>query len=131
MGFLDKLKSMFTRKKTSAAPEAPAAEGKNPLPEGTRLKKVCKNCGKSFSYDPSWEHIPNYCKDCKKKFAQEKEEKQRAGAPRKIRRKCRECGRFFTFPNTLEHYPSYCSNCRKAHQAAMKDKYRNKKQSKG
>ena len=54
----------------------------------------------------------------------EKEEKQRAGAPRKIKRKCRECGRIFTFPNTLEHYPTYCPNCRKKHQAEMKEKYR-------
>ena len=76
-----------------------------------------------FSYDPAWEFIPNYCKDCKKKFAQEKEEKQRAGAPRKIKRKCKECGKFFTFPNTLPHYPNYCPNCRKTHQAAMKAKY--------
>ncbi|MBQ6720668.1 MAG: hypothetical protein IJQ88_00780, partial [Clostridia bacterium] len=112
MGFLDKLKSLFSRQKTPVRAEAPAAEEKKAFPEGTRLKKVCKNCGKSFSYDPSWEHIPNYCKDCKKKFAQEKEEKQRAGAPRKIRRKCRECGRFLTFPNTQEHYTSYSSNSR-------------------
>ena len=40
-------------------------------------------------YDPSWDHIPNYCKDCKKKFTAEKEEKQRTGAPRKIKRKCK------------------------------------------
>jgi len=29
------------------------------------------------------------CKDCKKKFTAEREEKQRAGAPRKIKRKCK------------------------------------------
>ena len=28
-----------------------------------------------FSYDPSWDFVPNYCKECKKQFAQEKEEK--------------------------------------------------------
>ena len=89
-------------------------------------KKVCKNCGKTFTFDPSWTYIPNYCKDCKKKFTEEKEARQRAGAPRKIRRKCRECGRFFTFPNTLAHYPNYCNNCRKRHQAAMKEKYSRK-----
>ena len=129
MSFWDKLKNLLIRKKAPGGQAAPAAAEKAAEPEGARLKKSCKKCGKTFSYDPSWEHIPNYCKDCKKQFMQEKEEKQRAGAPRKIRRRCKECGRFFTFPNTLEHYPSYCSNCRKAHQAAMKDKYRNKKQS--
>ena len=118
MGFLDKLRSLFSGKK---APEKeivqPAAA------QNTRLKKACKKCGKMFSYDPSWDFIPNYCKECKKQFALEKEEKQRAGAPRKIRRKCRECGNFFSFPNTIAHYPSYCPNCRKRHQAAMKEKY--------
>ena len=80
-----------------------------------------------FSYDPGWEHIPNYCKECRKKFIQEREEKQRAGAPRRIKRKCKACGKYFTFPNTLEHYPNYCSDCRKKHQAEMKEKYSGKK----
>ena len=52
------------------------------------LEKPCRNCGKPVFYDPSWEHIPNYCKACKQEFVREKEEKQRAGEPRKIRRKC-------------------------------------------
>ena len=120
MSLFDRIKTLF-RKKEQPQPEVPQpAES----PKPARLKKNCKGCGKAFSYDPSWEHIPNYCKDCKKKFAQEKEEKQRAGAPRKIKRKCKACGRYFTFPNTLEHYPSYCSNCRKKHQAEMKQKYK-------
>ena len=120
MGFLDRIKSFFSAKKDPVKAEpAPAA------PAG-RPRKACKKCGKLFSYDPSWDFIPNYCKDCKKQFAQEKEERQRAGAPRKIRRKCKECGNFFSFPNTIAHYPSYCPNCRKRHQAAMKQKYTRK-----
>ena len=126
MGFLDKIIALFAKEKKPAEP-VPA-----PVPEEkpARLTKACKNCGKTFTVDPAWEHIPNYCRDCRRKFAQEKEEKQRAGGPRKIRRKCKACGNFFSFPNTLEHYPSYCPNCRKAHQAAMKDKYRNRKNAK-
>ena len=92
-----------------------------------KLRKTCKSCGKTFTVDPSWEHIPNYCKDCKKKFVAEKEAKQRSGAPRKIKRTCKECGRVFTFPNTLAHYPNYCGNCRKAHQVKMKEKYARRK----
>ena len=130
MGFLDIIKSFFSKKPADAKPEkapAPAASAAPaPAAEQTRLKKTCKNCGKTFSYDPNWEHIPNYCKECKQQFIREKEEKQRAGAPRKIKRKCRECGNFFVFPSTLEHYPSYCPKCRKAHQAAQKDKYARK-----
>ena len=123
MGLIDKLKNMFRKApEPEKAPEAPAK------PENTRQKKACKTCGKMFSYDPSWEFIPNYCKDCKQKFMKEKEEKQRAGAPRKIKRKCKECGNFFTFPNTLEHYPSYCPNCRKRHKDAQKAKYSRKKE---
>lgn len=119
MRLTERIKALIIRKKPEPVqkpeePERPA-----------RIKKVCSGCGKTFSVDPSWEHIPNYCKECKTRFTQEKEKKQRAGAPRKITRKCRTCGRFFTFPSTLPHYPNYCSNCRKSHQAAMKEKYRN------
>lgn len=120
MRLLEKVKKLFQK---PALPEAPKAAEEKPA---ARPRKACKKCGKMFSYDPSWEFIPNYCKDCKKQFTREKEEKQRAGAPRKIKRKCRECGKFFTFPNTIAHYPNYCPNCRKAHQAAMKAKYSRK-----
>ena len=119
MSLFEKLKNLFRK---PAPQEKPAEAAKAP----TRLQKTCKKGGKTFSYDPSWEFIPNYCKECKKQFAQEKEEKQRAGAPRKIKRKCKECGKFFTFPNTIPHYPNYCPNCRKAHQAAQKAKYSRK-----
>ncbi len=118
MSLFEKLKNLFRKPASQEKPE--------PEKSSVRPKKACKTCGKSFSYDPAWDFIPNYCKDCKKQFAIEKEEKQRAGAPRKIRRKCRECGKFFTFPNTIPHYPNYCPNCRKRHQAAQKAKYAGK-----
>ena len=121
MGLLDKIRALFRKKEQAPAP-APAGA---PAAKPGKIRKTCKGCGKSFSVDPSWEHVPNYCKECKQRFAREKEEKQRAGAPRKIRRTCRQCGRTFTFPNTLEHYPNYCLNCRKSHQTAMKEKYGN------
>lgn len=123
MGLLERLKNLFRR-----APEPEPAPETQEKAGSTRVKKACKACGKTFSYDPSWKFIPNYCKDCKQKFVKEKEEKQRAGAPRKIRRKCRECGNFFSFPNTLAHYPSYCPNCRKRHKEAQKAKYSRKKE---
>ena len=136
MGLFDKLKNLL--RKTPEPEMTPAAQPKTEnaqKTEGVRLKKACKECGKMFSYDPGWEFVPNYCKDCKQKFKKEKEEKQRAGAPRKIKRKCKECGNFFTFPNTLAHYPSYCPNCRKRHKEAQKAKYSRKpdtkKESKG
>ena len=34
--------------------------------------KTCKSCGKPISYDPSWEHIPNYCRECRAKFKEQK-----------------------------------------------------------
>ena len=117
MNLIEKIKVLFRKKEIIPSP-APETQKTT-----TRLKRTCKGCGKNFSYDPTWDHIPNYCKDCKKKYTAEREEKQRAGAPRKIKRKCKACGRYFTFPNTLEHYPNYCSNCRKKHQAEMKAKY--------
>ncbi len=115
MKWLEKLKNLFHKKNAEATDSRTQAPG--------RIRKTCKNCGKSFSVDPSWEHIPNYCKECKQKFAREKEERQRAGAKKKITRKCKNCGKFFTFPSNLPHYPNYCNNCRKQHQAEMKAKY--------
>ncbi len=117
MKLIDKIKNWFSGKPAAETASQPQVR------ETAKIKRTCKGCGKTFSIDPSWEFIPNYCKECKQKFAREKEEKQRAGSRRQIRRKCRNCGKFFTFPNTLPHYPNYCSNCRKAHQAAMKEKY--------
>ncbi len=122
MSLLDKIRSWFQKKNPEPAPQPDAAE--QPV---KRLKKACKNCGKAFSVDPSWEHIPNYCKECRQKFAREKEERQRAGEKRKIKRRCKSCGQFFTFPSTLPHYPNYCSNCRRRHQQEMKEKYSRKK----
>ena len=122
MGFTDKLKALFRGKgaETGATPaEIPApAAGKAAWP-----KKACKGCGKTFAYDPSLDFVPNFCRECKKRHDAEKEEKQRAGAPRKISRKCKACGGYFSFENTLEHYPTYCPNCRKRHKAEMKAKY--------
>ena len=118
MKLLEKLKALFGKKPAAPVP-APQSESAGPK----KVKRVCKGCGKSFPVNPAWEHIPNYCKDCKQRFAREKEEKQRTGAPRKIKRTCKSCGRIFTFPNTLEHYPNYCLNCRKTRQTQMKAKY--------
>ncbi len=116
LGIIEKIRQLFSKKKEE--PEAAPAAA-----QPQKIKKTCKGCGKTFNVDPSWEHIPNYCKECKQRFVKEKEERQRAGEARKIRRKCKSCGKFFTFPNTLAHYPNYCNNCRKAHQAVMKEKY--------
>ena len=116
MNLLDKilawLKGGKKEEAVQAEPQAPA-----------RIKKTCKKCGKTFSVDPNWEHIPNYCKDCKRSFAKEKEQRQKQGPPRKITRKCRNCGKFFTFPSTLQNYPNYCNDCRKRRQTQMKEKY--------
>ncbi len=114
MKLWERIKALFKKKEAAPVPE-PAKQEK--------MKRTCKACGKTFTVNPTWEHIPNYCRDCKQRFSREKEEKQRAGAPRKIKRTCKSCGKVFTFPSTLEHYPSYCLNCRKTHQARMKAKY--------
>ena len=137
MGLIDIIKAFFKKGqgdkatapvkaaalKQPAAPEKKSAGGTENPDKPERIKKQCKSCGKTFSVDPSWEHIPNYCKECRQRFAREKEEKQRAGEPRKIRRTCRSCGKVFTFPSTLEHYPNYCPNCRKNRKQEMKAKY--------
>ena len=48
-------------KKLFSKPEPVASM---PIKEETKLlEKPCRTCGKPIFYDPSWEHIPNYCKD--------------------------------------------------------------------
>lgn len=122
MGLIGNIRKLLQKK----TPETKHETAPVPAPAQERVKKTCKSCGKTFTVDPSLEYIPNFCRECKKRFAQEKEEKQRAGAPRKIKRKCKACGSYFTFPNTLEHFPNYCPNCRKQHKAEMKAKYSRK-----
>lgn len=92
----DWLKKLVSRK------ENPMAS----VPEKKREIKPCKSCGKSISYNPSRDHIPNYCPECKAKYRAE-HEKQKM-----VRRTCRSCGRTFTFPSTVKHYPNYCRECR-------------------
>ena len=67
------------------------------------LEKPCRSCGKPILYDPNWAHAPNYCKECKRKFQEEK------GL---VSRKCRSCGKTFTVPATVKHMPNYCKACR-------------------
>ena len=117
MNLPEKLKNLFGKSAIPAVPDEAAGK------PSARPQKTCQKCGKLFSYDPSLGFVPNCCKSCKEQLIREKEEKQRAGAPREIRRKCRECGKYFTFPNTLQNFPRTCPNCRKTHQAAMKARY--------
>ena len=74
--------------------------------ENKLLEKPCRTCGKPIFYDPSWEHIPNYCKECKRKYQDEH------NIPKIMKRKCRSCGKQFTFPSTIKHYPNYGKDCR-------------------
>ena len=55
MSLLDKIRNLFAKK----APEPPAPEEAAGTAKPARLKKVCKNCGKTFSYDPDWKFVPN------------------------------------------------------------------------
>ena len=91
----DWLKRLFSKMEDEK--KAPASSAQDEMPT-----KPCRTCGKPIFYDPSWEHIPNYCKECKAKYQTEHD------IPRIIRRKCKRCGRSFTFPSTIPHYPNYC-----------------------
>ena len=124
MSLSEKMKNLFRK------PAPQEAEKTGPADPSARPKKTCQKCGKMFSYDPSMGFVPNLCKSCKEQSVREREEKQRAGAPREIKRKCRECGKYFTFPNTLPSFPKTCPNCRKTHQAAMKARYSRKPEKK-
>ncbi len=70
------------------------------------LEKPCRNCGQPVFYDPSWDHIPNYCRECKQKYQHDND------IIRVMRRTCRKCGKQFTFPSNIRHYPNYCRKCR-------------------
>ena len=70
------------------------------------MEKPCQSCGQPVFFDPSWDHIPNYCRECRKKYQQDHE------IIRVMRRKCRKCGKEFRFPSNIRHYPNYCKKCR-------------------
>ena len=54
------LKKLFSEKVVKAIePESSVPSKSNGM-----VEKPCKTCGKPISIDPSWEHIPNYCKEC-------------------------------------------------------------------
>lgn len=38
-------------------------------------EKNCRRCGEAISYNDTWAHIPNYCKECKAKFSEERKSK--------------------------------------------------------
>ena len=38
-------------------------------------EKSCKRCGKTIRYRDNWSHIPNYCKDCKAMFDEERKQR--------------------------------------------------------
>ena len=95
--------------------------------EPQRTKRACKKCGKTFTVDPAWGFVPNFCRDCRQEMDREKEKKQRAGALHDIKRQCKACGKVFTFPSDTVSYPNYCPDCRKRRQAEQKKKYSRKK----
>ena len=89
-------------KKLFSKPEATM-----PIKEENKfLEKPCRTCGSPIFYDPSWKHIQNYCKECKRKYQDEH------NIPRIMKRKCKRCGKPFTFQSTIKHYPNYCKDCR-------------------
>ena len=88
------LKNLFSRSNTHPVKE-------EPLLEPEFQTKPCRSCGRPISYNPEWEHIPNYCRECKKEY--------RAGL---ITRTCKRCGKTFTLPESVQHWPNYCQECR-------------------
>lgn len=69
--------------------------------------RPCRSCGRPISYNPEWEHIPNYCRECKKEYQEKQNEKRDL-----ITRTCKQCGKTFTFPESVQHWPNYCQECR-------------------
>ena len=120
MKLLEKIRGFLREEEPEAQPVPP---------EPQKLKKTCQKCGKTFTVDPSWGFVPNFCKDCRQQLDKEKEARQRAGAPHNIKRQCKACGKVFTFPSTTDIYPTYCPDCRKRRRAAQKEKYSRKNSS--
>ena len=113
---LDWIRKLFhhsSGEKAVPAMEKPEDGRQESVPSGSMRTKPCLTCGKPVSFDPSWEHIPNYCSECKAKYRTEHNQ-------RMIRRTCRGCGKTFAFPSTLKYYPNYCRECKARQKAHRK-----------
>ena len=70
-------------------------------------EKSCGRCGATIRYNDTWEHIPNFCPECKEKFAQEKREREK----NRCEKPCRGCGKTIVYYANWEHIPNYCKEC--------------------
>lgn len=71
-------------------------------------EKSCKKCGAPIRYRDDWNHIPNYCKECKANFDAEKQAREKL----KHEKPCRGCGKPIIYYDDWTHIPNYCKECR-------------------
>lgn len=72
-------------------------------------EKNCQKCGKTIRYRDDWSHIPNYCKECREKFDNEKKQREQL----RREKSCRGCGKTIIYYADWKHIPNYCEDCRK------------------
>ncbi len=108
------LKNLFSKDKSEPVNTEPVKiEHSKPTikPSGSDtpsvLTKPCKTCGKPIEYNPAWQHVPNYCPDCKAKYRAEQETKRGM-----VTITCKNCGKTVTLPEHVQHWPDLCQECR-------------------
>ena len=85
-----------------------------PKTEPNRQEKPCRACGKPVYYNPSWKHIPNYCRDCNRMFAEQRKQRTyvAAPAPNQPTRTCIACKKQFFYNPAWKHVPDLCYDCK-------------------
>ena len=78
-------------------------------------EKNCQRCGATIRYNDEWSHSPNFCKDCKEKFAEEKAAREAARKEREAKwreKPCKGCGAMIRYNVDWDNPPNYCNKCK-------------------
>ena len=90
-------------------------------------EKACQRCGAIIRYRDDWSHEPNFCKNCKEKFAEERAAKEAAKKEREAKwqeKPCKSCGTMIRYNVDWTNPPNYCADCKERFKAEQEYKLR-------
>ena len=86
-----------------------------------------QRCGAIIRYRDDWSHEPNFCKNCKEKFAEERAAKEAAKKEREAKwqeKPCKSCGTMIRYNVDWTNPPNYCADCKERFKAEQEYKLR-------